>query len=276
MPKNIFEEKKKLILFLSVLLILGFTLSGCNWFGEGILNVFDPQAQTRIKEFNYNDNGSVNFKLFTLNQVEFIGSGFKLEYYDGSTRASSLDTSVSHNYYVAPSSEAGVAGEETEISDLFLYTGEILDYVKDHKSYNDITCDLYLLGTDGAGHDIEMQVAKNLSALGVDTTNPNAEIEMSVNSGICPLTVIFDGSGSTDNTFGITSYEWEIPQVQSGNISTDDVFSYTFSCDLIADTQEEISVALTVTDYHGNQDTAVDKVTISKPESEEEDDGNCP
>ncbi len=71
MQKNILNEKKKLILFLSVLILFSVILTGCNWFGEGILNVFDPKSQIRV---NYTDidftegEGSINLEIYSLNQ----------------------------------------------------------------------------------------------------------------------------------------------------------------------------------------------------------------
>jgi len=273
--KNKYQEKKKLILFLSVLILFGITLTGCNWFADGILNVFDPKAQIRVLSVDYDESRTkINVEVATLNQVEFIGSGVKLLYYSSGSRVSSLDASASGSFYIAPASTPGTLGSSTEISEITLYTGEVLDYVKNNKAFNQITCDLYLIGTDGAGHFQEIKVVENIPALGIDTKNPSAVISIEPESGECPLTVIFDGSGSSDDGLGIASYAWQLPQVQSSIISTSSSFSHTFPCTFVTDSEEVVTVALTVTDYHGNQGTATESVTITNPENG--DGGTCP
>ena len=269
------KNKKNLFRVLFIVILLGFIISlvGCSWLSFGLLNIFDPQAQIRISELNIKDNGTVDMKIFSLNQVEFIGSGFDFDYYHGISKISSLYRTVAAYYYVAPSSSPGEAGTETEVKDLCLYSGEVLDYVKTYSAFNEVTCDLYIVGTDGAGHDLKIKVAGGLAALGVDNTPPTADIKVTPGSGECPLTVIFDGSGSTDDGIGIAQYEWYLPEISSSIMSTDMSFPYTFSCDLIADSEDVIAVSLTVTDYHGNEGSAASSVTITKPE--ENSNGGC-
>ena len=274
MLKSKLRENKKVILFLSVLFLFGLTLTGCNWFSLGLINVFDPQAQLRVLSVDYSDETktTLNVEVASINQVEFIGSGFRLLYYDSGSRVSSLDTSRSGTFYISPSNTPGTPGTSTEITDITLYTGEVLNYVKNNRAFNQVTCDVYLEGTDGAGHDLDLKIIENVPALGLDSENPEAKITIDPTEGVCPLNVTFDGSDSTDNGFGIVSYDWQIPQVQSGTISNNSVFSHNFSCDFLTDTQEVVSVILTVTDYHGNQDSAAGNFTISLPESES---GEC-
>lgn len=280
MQKNILKEKKKIILLLSVLFILGFALSGCNWFGNGIINVFDPKAQIRVLSFDFDDEDktTVNIEVASLNQVEFIGSGIKLKYYNGGVRVPSLDAYSVGSFYIAPAITPGTPGSPTEISGITLYTSQVLNYIKTNKSFNSMTCDLFIVGTDGAGHSLEVKIAEKLAALGVGTGKPDANIDTSVDSGICPLTVIFDGSGSTDSGPGIVSYSWEIPQIQAGVISTNSSFSHNFPCSLLnSEGEVTISVQLTVTNYFGNQDTELASITLKKPEEDENSEGGeCP
>ena len=270
-----YKNKKNLYKIIFITILLGFIISlvGCNWLSLGLLNIFDPQAQIRLSELNINDDGTVDMKIFTLNQVEFIGSGFEFDYYRGASRVTSLDSTVGAYYYVAPSSSPGVAGAETEITGLYLYSSAVLDYVKFYSAFNEIFCDLYIVGKDGAGHDLKVKVASGLAALGVDNTPPTANIVVTPASGDCPLTVFFDGSGSTDGDgIGIAKYEWYLPQISSSIMSTEMSFSKELACSLITtDSDEVITVNLTVTDYHGNEGSAAESVTITKPES----DGGC-
>ncbi len=273
-----YKNKKNLYKIAFITILLGFIISlvGCNWLSLGLLNIFDPQAQIRIKSFAYTDDykNIVTFEVFTINQVEFIGSGFELEYYRGSTKLDSLKSSVGVNFYVSPSSGPGVEGPATTIDELYLYTSAVLDYVKTNSAFNEISCDLYIMGTDGAGHDLKIKVASGISALGVDNEAPTAVISVEPESGDCPLTVFFDGSSSTDDGIGIAQYKWYLPEISSSIISTNVSFPYTFSCDLVTDSEEVITVTLTVTDYHGNQGSAAESVTITNPDGTS--DGGCP
>ncbi|GAJ18693.1 unnamed protein product, partial [marine sediment metagenome] len=136
-----YKNKKNLYKILFITILLGFIISlvGCNWLSFGLLNIFDPQAQIRIKSFDYVDECKtvVTFEVFTINQVEFIISGFELEYYRGSTKLDSLKSSVGVNFYVAPSSGPGVEGPVTKITELSLYTSAVLDYVKTYSAFNE-------------------------------------------------------------------------------------------------------------------------------------------
>ena len=265
-----YKNKKNLykILFIAILLSFTIILVGCNWLSFGLLNIFDPQAQIRIKNFDYTDDykNIVTFEVFSINQAEFIVSGFEFDYYSGASRVTSLDRTVGVNYYVSPSSAPGVEGTPTPITDLLLYSSAVLDYIKAYSAFNEITTDLYIVGTDGAGHDLKIKVASGLAALGINTTPPIAAIEP-LEDGDCPLTVIFDGSGSKDggDSLGIVKYEWYLPQVSSGIISTEISFPKVLGCNLITDSDEVITVNLTVTDYYGNKDSAAESVKITNP-----------
>ena len=265
------KHKKNLYKILFIIILLSFTiiLVGCNWLSFGLLNIIDPQAQIRVKNFGYKDSykNIVKFDVFSINQVEFIGSGFELEYYRGNTKLNSLESSIGVNYYVSPSSAPGVEGTSTPITDLCLYSSAVLDYVKSNSAFNEITCDLYIVGTDGAGHDLKIKVASGLAALGVDNKAPTAVISIKPTTQECNDYVEFDGSGSTDggDGLGIAKYEWYLPVISTGIISTDISFSYKFSCSLITDSEEVITVKLKVTDYYGNEDSATESVTIKNP-----------
>lgn len=278
-----YKNKKNLYKILFIIILLGFiiSLAGCGWFSLGLWNIFDPQAQLRVKNFGYDANNkcknSVTFELFSINQVEFIGTGFELEYYRGNTKL--FSSTIGLNYYVAPSSAPGEAGTSTKISELFLYSQDVVDYVKTYSAFNEVTCDLYAIGKDSAGHNLELKIVSNIPALGVVNEPPEANINLEPSTGECPLTVIFDGSGSKpyNNCLGIAKYEWYIPQLSSGIISTDPVFSEVLPCSLIpsTDSEEVVTVSLTVTDYFGNQDTDVKPIIIQKSEGDTGEDGGC-
>jgi PKD repeat protein len=257
-------------------ILLGFTISlvGCNWLSLGLLNIFDPQQNLQIKDVIIGEDGIANITVFSLNEVASNITEFQFEYYHGNTKLSNYSRTFNiGSYYVAPSNSPGTPGDEITFS-LALYSDDILKYVRDNYAYGVITCELYIIGEDLAGHKINKKIPGKLPALGIDNTPPTADIVVTPASGDCPLTVFFDGSGSTDGDgIGIAKYEWYLPQVSSSIISTEMSFSKELACSLIpaTDSDEVITVNLTVIDYHGNEDSAAESVTITKPES----DGGC-
>jgi hypothetical protein len=152
-----YKNKRNLykIIFIIILLGLIISLVGCNWLSLGLLNIFDPQAQIRL---NYSEvdlgNGSISLEIYSLNEVEFIGSGFEYEYYVGTTKITSLTKMVGVTFYVAPSTSPGTSGPITKIDNMPLYFQEVLDYITSNPLITEITCTINMIGTDGAGHNI--------------------------------------------------------------------------------------------------------------------------
>jgi hypothetical protein len=240
---------------------------GCDWLSLGLINIFDPQQNLQIKNVIIGENGIASITVFSLNEVASNITEFQFEYYYENTKLSNYSRTVNiGSYYVAPSSSPGTPGAETTFN-LTLYSEDILKYVRDNYAYGEITCELYIICEDLAGHKINKKIPGKLPALGIDNTPPEAKITITPpEGGDCPLTVVFDGSESTDGDgIGIAKYEWYLPQVSSSIMSTEMSFSKVLACSLITDSAELITVSLTVTDYHGNEDSAADYVTITKP-----------
>jgi len=243
-----YKNKKNLYKILFITILLGFTISlaGCNWLAFGLLNIFDPQAQIRL---SYTDidltEGTIDLEIYSINEVEFIGTGFEYEYYVDTTKISSLTKMVGATFYVAPSTSPGTPGETTEITGLPLYFQEAQDYMTSNPLVTEMTCTISLIGTDGAGHNITKSVTVDLPALqpGVDFTPPVAVIAASPVMGDPPLTVAFDASGSTDDR-GIASYSWDFGD---GTTSTAIATTHTY------ENGGTYIVILTVTDLFGNQ-----------------------
>ena len=266
-----YKNKKNLykLIITTILLGLIISLSGCNWFSLGLFNIIDPQAQIRLNytEINLVD-GSISLEIYSLNEVEFIGTGFEYNYFVGTTLISSLYKMVGATFYVAPSNTPGMPGEITTIENLPLYFQEVQDYITLNPQITELTCTLNMIGTDGAGHDITKSLTVDLPAIqpGVDFIPPVAKIitDPSPPSGNIPLTVTFDGSESCDKRneaseckkSGIASYSWNFGD---GNTSTSVVVSHTY------DTPGSYPVTLTVTDYFNNQDIAT--ITVAAGDS---------
>ena len=249
-----------MIFLFFILVLAGLTISGCNWFSNGLINIIDPQAQLRLLSLNYTDeeNTMIDIEVASLNKVEFVGSGFKFEYYNSGSRVSTLDRTVGANFYVAPTDTTGTAGEPTKIEGIQLYSGSVMTYAKDNSAFGTLSCDIYLLGDDGAGYNQSVKIATGVAAMGTDNELPTADITTypSPATGPQPLTVTFDGSGSNDNR-GIGSYSWEFGD---GNSATGPVVSYTYG------NIGTYVAQLTVTDYFGNEAYASATVQVTDAE----------
>lgn len=259
-----YKNRKNLYKIVFITILLGFIISlvGCNWLSLGLLNIFDPQAQIRVNYtlVSLSEEGStISLEIYSLNEVEFIGKGFTYEYYlNGNTKIPELSKTVDVAFYVEPSSTPGSPGAKTSISNMPLYFQEALDYVSTHPTVTEITCNLDMIGTDGAGHDLIVPVADNLPALqpGIDFEPPKAVINVTPGTtGTAPFTVVFNASGSTDDR-GIASYSWDFGDNTSG---TGVLNTKTYS-----DAGTYI-VILTVTDYFGNEGYATETITVEEP-----------
>jgi PKD repeat protein len=85
---------------------------------------------------------------------------------------------------------------------------------------------------------------------------PVASFTTSTHSGAAPLTIVLNGSGSTDSDGTITSYSWSSSDGQSATGST-------ASLQLTA--AGSYTVTLTVTDDFGATDTTIETITVTEP-----------
>ncbi len=259
-----YKNKKNLYKIVFITILLGFIISlvGCDWLSFGLLNIFDPQAQIRLNYTEVNlEDGSISLEIYSLNEVEFIGSGFEYEYYVGTTKITSLTKMVGVTFYVAPSTSPGTPGPITEIDNMPLYFQEVLDYLTLNPLITEITCNISLVGTDGAGHSISETVTIDLPALqpGIDFVPPTAVINVTPGTaGTEPFTVIFDAYGSTDDR-GIASYAWDFGDGTSATGVMPAAHTYT--------NPGEYIVKLTVTDYWGNVGIALVIITVGEADA---------
>ena len=261
------QSKKNLYKIIFITILLGFIISlvGCNWLSLGLINVFDPQAQIRL---NYTGvdlvEGSISLEVYSLNEAEFIGSGFEYEYYNGTTKITSLSKMVGVTFYVEPSTSPGTPGPITKIDNMPLYFQEVLDYLTLNPLVTELTCNISMVGVDGAGHSISETVTVNLPALqpGIDFVPPIAQIVTipAETIGTTPFVVIFDASGSYDMESGISSIIWDFGDGTTGTGITE---NHTY------DIPGLYFVTLTVTDFYGN--TGYDTVIViaNEPEAPE-------
>jgi len=263
-----YKYKKNLykIVFIVILLSFIISLTGCGWFSFGLFNIFDPQAQIRVNYTGMNlEEGTITLEVYSLNEVEFIGSGFEYKYYNGTTKIPELSKTVGATFYVAPSTSPGTPGPTTSI-DLLLYYQEVQDYITSNPLVTELTCTISLLGTDGAGHSISKSVTVDLPAIepGIDFVPPTAVITVTPGTtGTEPFTVIFDGSESCDKRnedseckkSGIASYAWDFGDGTTATGVMPAAHTYT---------NGEYFVKLTVTDYFGNVGIALIIITVGE------------
>lgn len=254
---------------LFIVILLGFIISlvGCNWFALGLLNIFDPQAQIRVNYTGMNlEEGTITLEVYSLNEVEFIGSRFEYKYYNGTTKIPELSKTVGATFYVAPSTSPGTPGPITRI-DLLLYYQEVQDYMTSNPLVTEMTCTISLLGTDGAGHSITKSVTVDLPAIqpGIDFEPPVAKIVttpasiagvVTIETETLPVTVVFDASGSTDVGSGIASYSWDFGDGTYASGVMPAAHTYTSYGTYI--------VKLTVTDFWGNEGYATIVIIVTE------------
>jgi PKD repeat protein len=258
-----YKNKKNLYKIIFITILLGFIISlvGCNWLSFGLLNIFDPQAQVRLNYSEVNlEDGSISLEIYSLNEVEFIGSGFEYDYYVGTTKIDSLYKMVGVTFYVEPSTSPGTPGPITKIDNMPLYFQEVLDYLTLNPLITELTCNISMVGVDGAGHSISETVTVDLPALqpGIDFYPPTAVINVLPDTtGTAPFTVVFDASESTDDR-GIASYAWDFGDETTGTGITE---SHTY------DIPGLYFVTLTVTDFYGNEGYDTVTITVNEPEA---------
>jgi len=261
------KNKKNLYKILFITIMLGFIISlvGCSWLSLGLLNIFDPQAQIRLSYTGIDlTEGTIDLEIYSINEVEFVGTGFEYEYYNGTAKITSLTKMVGATFYVAPSTSPGTPGPTTTI-DLLLYYQEVQDYITSNPLVTELTCTISLLGTDGAGHSISKSVTVDLPAIepGIDFVPPTAVIAVTPGTtGIAPFTVVFDGSESCDKRnedseckkSGIASYSWDFGD---GNTGSGIIVEHTY------DTVGTYNVILTVADYFGNKGYDTESIQVN-------------
>jgi PKD repeat protein len=255
-----YKNRKNLYKIVFITILLGFiiSLAGCNWLSLGLLNIFDPQAQIRVNYTGMDtEAGTIALEVYSLNEVEFIGTGFEYDYYDGTTKISQLSKTVGATFYVAPSDTPGTHGPITTIN-LPLYYQEVQDYMTSNPLVVEMTCTINMIGTDGAGHSISKSVTVDLPALqpGIDFIPPEAAFSVVPGTtGTVPFTVTFDASGSTDAESGIASYNWDFGDGSSATGVMPAAHTYTATGTYI--------VRLTVLDYFGNAGIYTETITVT-------------
>jgi len=260
-----YKNKNNLYKIIFLLIVLSFILSltGCDWFSNGLFNMFNPQAIIKV-DYTLVDltegAGSISLEIHSLNEVGFNASGFSYDYYyySGIIKIPIFTKVVEANFYVEPSTSPGTPGPITTIDNLPLYFQDLIDWLTLHPLVTEVNCDLNLIGKDTSNHSQIIPVASNLPVLqpGMDFEPPTAVIIVApASSGYAPFTVAFDASGSFDIGSGIVSYGWDFGD---GNTGTGELISHTYI------NSGTYVAKLTVTDLYGNSSTANIVIIVSE------------
>ncbi|NMJ77125.1 PKD domain-containing protein [Nanohaloarchaea archaeon] len=97
-------------------------------------------------------------------------------------------------------------------------------------------------------------------AITSDTTDPEAVVDSDQTDIEPGETVEFDGSGSSDDETGISSYAWDFGDGE-GNVGNETIISHTF------DDTGTYTVELTVSDQAGNEDRETVDISVEEPDT---------
>ena len=267
--QNINKKNLYKILFVVIILGLMISLTGCDWFSNGLFNIFDPRAQIRVdyRLDNVTAQGTseIWFTIFTLNEAEFIGEQFLFEYYNEGSKIPELSRTIGATFYVPPSPLSSFENPVSIPKDgepgFPVYFQDVIGYMTSHPTIVELDATISVMGTDGAGHDISKTIAFDLPSLlpGIDFTPPTAVIATTPidTTGTIPFTIMFDASASTDDR-GIESYNWTFGDGSSGMGITAN-HNYDNSGIYI--------VTLTVIDFFGNEGFTNIIITANEPEA---------
>ena len=234
-------KKKKVIEgLLFALLIIMITFSGCDWFGKGLFNILDPEAEVKMY-YSMNDSSdvgeegefsllsSMTFDLivYPLNEIGFTINSLEYRYYSDGVLIPELSKDFATSYYVPPNNPYN-PNPDPGTSDInipspgdspYAFTGiplmfqDGIDYLWKNYELKNITLTLTAIIEDDARHAITKTVIQNFPVLqmGEDFIPPTVVIlpkddeELSFPAG---STVILIAEAS-DN-YMIKSYKWMV------------------------------------------------------------------
>lgn len=99
------------------------------------------------------------------------------------------------------------------------------------------------------------------ATVAVGSSAPVCSFTANPTSGLNPLTVSFDASGSSDDT-GITAFSWDFGDGASASGSTT---SHTFAATCTAPCSQNFNVTLTVTDEENQASSCTQTITVNNP-----------
>jgi hypothetical protein len=206
-------KKKKVIEgLLFALLIIMITFSGCDWFGKGLFNILDPEAEVKMY-YSMNDSSdvgeegefsllsSMTFDLivYPLNEIGFTINSLEYRYYSDGVLIPELSKDFATSYYVPPNNpynpypDPGTSDINIPLpgDSPYAFTGiplmfqDGIDYLWKNYELENITLTLTAIIEDDARHAITKPVIQNFPVLqmGEDFMPPTVIIEGNISEG---------------------------------------------------------------------------------------------
>ena len=283
------------LIFFLILSIFILPLGGCDWFGKGLFNILDPEAEVKmyytvnqdsdvIDQDTYGLLSGMTFDLvvYPLNEIGFTINTLEYRYYSDGVLIPELSKDISANYYIPPNPYNPFPGAGNESINVpsgtpYKFEGiplifqDTIDYLWKNYELENITLTLTAIIEDDARHAITKPVIQNFPVLqmGEDFMPPEVEIlpegDVSFPAG-SSVTLIAQAS---DN-YMIKSYKWMVSGGGgcsscgggSSFSSEGQVFTRTFS------DPGTYSVVVEVCDFAGNCSYAAKTIEITGGEEE--------
>ena len=157
---------------------------------------------------------------------------------------------ISFNASNSSDSDGSIINYQWDFKDGNTGSGEIINHTfSSTGSYN-----VKLTVTDDKG--ATDSTTKTITVTEPPNQSPIASFTASPTSGVVPLEVFFDASGSYDPDGNIVSYEWDF---KDGNTGSGETINHTFS------STGSYNVKLTVTDDKGATDSTAKTITVTEP-----------
>ena len=275
---------------LFTLLIFCLSLSGCDWFGKGLFNILDPQAEVKLyysmnespdiggaDRYNLLSGMTFDLIVYPLNEIGFTINSLEYRYYADGVLIPELSKDFATSYYIPPNpyNPSPGAGEPSVnipspgenspyvFRDIPLMFQDGIDYLWKNYQKKNITLTLTAIIEDDARHAITTPVIQNFPVLqmGEDFWPPEVTIEGNDSPYPAGSTVILIAQATDD--YMIKSYKWMISNsgcsLCSGGSSFSSegqVFTRTFS------EAGKFTIVVEVCDYAGNCSYAATTVVI--------------
>ena len=272
------DIKQSRFILVILLVTLMLTITGCipsnmtpniptNADGDEVI------LRTTYTEIALNE-GVFSLEVCSLNKVGLNAAGFSYYYFDSdSVEITDLSNYIGIPFYVDPSTLLGTPGPIAEVNDIPLYFNEVENYFIDHPDIKQISCTVYLVGTDTSGNEINKLVMSDIPIIenGVELQEVNAIIQTTPAppTGEMPFTVNFDGGASTtEDARGIAKYCWNFGDGTTEGCSCSSCTGYS-AVECPTHTYEEAGsyvVTLCVWDYNDNLDCAAVLVNVTYTE----------
>jgi len=232
-------KKKKVIEgILFTLLIIMITFSGCDWFGKGLFNILDPEAEVKMyysmnestdvgeeDEFSLLSSMTFDLIVYPLNEIGFTINSLEYRYYSDGVLIPELSKDFATSYYVPPNpyNPSPGAGEPSVnipspgenspyvFRDIPLMFQDGIDYLWKHYELKNITLTLTAIIEDDARHAIVKPVIQNFPVLQMgEDFMPPTDVTIFPNGGTFDAGSTITFVAQAKDNYMIKSYRWMV------------------------------------------------------------------